>query len=105
MARDIGVLHNPSVVPGEVAEVVGDDERQHCGRGGVESGHGVRIRGSRFDALLLLLVLWMHHLISILSLLRLDLPFPFSILPSPQILCYLYFVMEILLYVIGKVER
>lgn len=38
LARNIGIVHNSSVVAVEVAEVVGDDERVNCGRGGVESG-------------------------------------------------------------------
>jgi len=47
--------------------VVGDDDRVNCGRGGVESGDGVRVRRSGFNALLLFLILWLHHLISTLT--------------------------------------
>ncbi|KAL9318719.1 hypothetical protein ACSQ67_015236 [Phaseolus vulgaris] len=68
LARNIGIVHNSSLVTNEVAEVVGDDERVNCGRGGVESGDGVRIHRSRFDAMLLFLILWLYHLISYLTL-------------------------------------
>ena len=41
VARDVGVVHKSSVVPTEVTKVVGDDERVHCRRVGVESRDGV----------------------------------------------------------------
>ncbi|KAK7392091.1 hypothetical protein VNO78_20518 [Psophocarpus tetragonolobus] len=63
---DVGVIV-ASVVPSKVAKVVGDDGCLHCRRLGLESGHGIRIRRSRFHALFLLLVLWLYHLISTLN--------------------------------------
>lgn len=44
---------------------VGADDPQRCGRVGVGSRDGIRVRRSRLHALLFLLILWLHHLIRI----------------------------------------
>ena len=63
VAGDSGLVHNAAdVVAAQVDKVVGPRGAIHCGRARVGCRHGVRVRCSRLHALLLLLVLWLHHL-------------------------------------------